>query len=111
MNKFSFLEQLGVIINSLVISIVASFVRLMLHKNGSFIQACLVFFGGTLFGTFVGYLIDGVAVLEPFSKVIVAASALTGKEVVESVITYVPLLVRKIIIKKTTVEDDTTDNK
>lgn len=114
MNKLHFLEKLSLIVNSLVISLVASFIRLIFHRNGSFIQACLVFFGGIIFGTFVGYIIDGIPMLEPYSKILVAASALAGKEIVEFVIKDAPSLIKKMVIRRIgggDQPDDSSDTK
>lgn len=100
MNKFQFLQKLEIIINSFVISLISSFVRVIFHRSGSWAQTCLMFFGGIIFGTLVGYLIDGVKALESFDKILIAASAIAAKEIIEFVIKGTPTLLKKFVNKK-----------
>jgi hypothetical protein len=110
MTKLDFLEKIEIIVNSFITSLVASFLRLLFHRSGSFIQACLIFFGGIILGTFVGYLIDDIESLKSFSKILVAASALAGKEVVEFVIKDGPNLIKKLITKRIGVSEESSDD-
>lgn len=109
MQKFQFLQKLEIILNSFLISLVASFVRLIFYKTGNWLQTCLVFFGGVVFGTLVGYLLDGVTSLQPFSKILIAAAAIAGKEIIEFIIKSMPKLLKKFINKKIG-DDGSNDN-
>lgn len=74
-------------------------------------QTCLVFFGGVILGTLVGYIIDGIAVLKGWDKVIIAATALVGKEVVELVVKDTPTTIKKFVNKKLGTDGNSTDSK
>lgn len=100
-------DKLEVITNAAIVSFIAAFIRLIFYRNGTWIQTCITFFGGILLGVLVGYSLDGVG--GNFNKLIIAASAITAKEIIEFLIKAMPKILSKFVTKKINKLDDDSD--
>lgn len=88
--------SLQLIVTSFVISVVASFIRLIFHRNDSFWQTVANFFGGIMIGVLVGFLMQG----SPWQNPATAIAALTGREICKALIDVVPTLIKSLLTKK-----------
>lgn len=97
MQHIHIIEELGRIIDCFIISVIASFARVLLYKNESFKSMLVVFFGGMLFGTLVGYLIGTFPKFSPFDKLCTAFAAILGREIVNFLIVQAPAFLKSAL--------------
>lgn len=99
-----FLEKLEILTNAAIISFIAAFIRLIFYRKGTWIQTTVTFFGGIVLGVLVGYSIDGLA--GKWDKLIIAAAAITAKEIIEFLINAMPKILGRFVKKKLNNIDD-----
>lgn len=109
-SKIDIVNNIDKILTALIISIVASFCRLMFYKNETFIKTLFTFVGGIAFGTLVGYLVSTIPSMAGYDKIFTAVAAIGGKEIVKLLIVDFPLLVKKLANKKAGIINDTKSN-
>lgn len=109
-SKIEIINSLDKIITAFIISLVASFVRLLFYKNESFVKTLITFVGGIAFGTLVGFLVGTWPAMAGYDKIFAAAAAICGKEVVKLLIVDGPALIKKLAYKKANLPNDDTAN-
>ena len=84
-----------------LVSGVASTIRAVFHRSPSLWDNLFTLIGGVLFGSLVGYLSSTNIYTCGYRDIITAGAALTGKEVVDVLITALPRILKSYLTKKT----------
>lgn len=109
-SKIEIIANIDKIVTAFIISLVASFIRLLFYKNESFVKTLITFVGGIAFGTLVGFLVSTSPILNGYDKIFAAAAAICGKEIVKLLIVDTPAFVKKLANKKAGLTDDENGN-
>jgi hypothetical protein len=96
-------EYLGVtievLVNSLILAILASAVRLLLSdiKDGK--DALKIFLGGVIFGVLAAYICNELVMLKGYIRSIIIVASMAGKELYDLIISIVknPAIIFQII--------------
>lgn len=99
-------RYIEVFFQTFILSLLASLVRLFFYKNETFWKTVWNFIGGILFGVMAGYLANTIEAIKDYDKVITAFAALLGKEIIESLIKYIPLFIKNALLFKFKKNDD-----
>lgn len=85
--------QFEALITTIIISVVASFVRLMFYRDLTFWRTVSNFFGGVALGMLIGYLLRNNTTLGIWRDILVAGIALLGKELTTGLVKIAPEIV------------------
>lgn len=96
MLRVQIIEQFQKIMDAFIISVLASFIRLMFNRDITFLQTMANFFGGVALGVLVGFLIRDAKWANGWNEIIIAAAALAGKEIVKKLIIIIPTFIKNI---------------
>lgn len=69
-----------VLLNSFILALIASLIRVLFTKVSSFRDTIVTFAGGIIFGVLAGYLANDIKALDGWTKIIIVVFSLFGKE-------------------------------
>lgn len=72
-----------ILLNSMILSVLASLSRLLFTKITTFIVSVKIFVGGIVFGVLAGYLANDIDSLQKWIKIIIVVFSCFGKELFE----------------------------
>src|SRR6266567_2378985 len=90
------LKEIQALIACFLVSVCASFARVLLFKQDDFKTTLKTFVGGIFFGTVVGYLVGRSAKYASWDTLCSAWSSLIGKEFVNFLVVEAPAMLRGI---------------
>lgn len=96
MPQIDLIDQLSSVVNCFIISVIGSFARVLLYKNDSFKSVILIFLGGILFGTLIGYLVGTFPKYASLDKLCTAFAAILAKEVMSFLIIQTPAFLKRV---------------
>lgn len=81
MENLEVIISLEIIINSLLLSLWGSSIRILLSELGGFMDTVKMFIGSIIFGTLAGFTLNDFESLIPYNKFIIIIVAIFSKEV------------------------------